>query len=89
MKYDEAARHQLAPHRHDTSDYISNAREQILLQEQLLASDRASTHNQNDHAWDTIGPVTGRNERRVGSIQAIKNMFPGQIEPKETVLVTG
>ena len=62
MKYDEAAMHQLAPHRHDTSDYISNAREQIRLQEQLLASDRASSHSQNDHAWDTIGLVTAAEE---------------------------
>lgn len=53
IKYDEAAMHQLAPHRHDQSDYISSAREQIRLQEQLLASDRAASHSQNDHAWDT------------------------------------
>ena len=62
IKYDEAAMHHLAPHRHDTSDYISNAKEQIRLQEQLLASDRASIHNLNDHAWDTLGPVTAAEE---------------------------
>jgi CPA2 family monovalent cation:H+ antiporter-2 len=62
MRYDEAAMHHLAPHRHDTSDYISSAREQIMLQEQLLASDRDSIHNQNDHAWDSIGPVTAAAE---------------------------
>lgn len=62
MKYDEAAMHHLAPYRHDTSDYISNAREQIRLQEQLLASDRASIHSQNDHAWDTSAPVTAAEE---------------------------
>lgn len=62
MKYDEAAMRHLAPHRHDTSDYISNAREQIRLQEQLLASDRASIHNQDDHAWDSIGVVTAAEE---------------------------
>jgi len=62
MKYDEAAMRELAPHRHDTSDYISNAREQIRLQEQLLASDRASIHNQDDHAWDSIGVVTAADE---------------------------
>jgi CPA2 family monovalent cation:H+ antiporter-2 len=62
MKYDEAAMRHLTPLRHDTSDYISNAREQIRLQEQLLASDRASIHNQNDHAWDSIGPVTAAEE---------------------------
>lgn len=53
MKYDAAAMLQLAPHRHDKTSYISNAREQIRLQEQLLASDRAVNHAQNDHAWDT------------------------------------
>lgn len=52
MKYDDAAMRKLAPHRHDQSSYISNAREQIRLQEQLLASDRAVNHSQNDHAWD-------------------------------------
>lgn len=52
MKYDEAAMRTLAPHRHDESSYVSNAREQIRLQEQLLASDRAVNHSQNDHAWD-------------------------------------
>jgi CPA2 family monovalent cation:H+ antiporter-2 len=62
IKYDEAAMRHLAPHRHDTSDYISNAKEQIRLQEQLLASDRASIHNQNDQAWDSIGPVTAAEE---------------------------
>jgi CPA2 family monovalent cation:H+ antiporter-2 len=62
MKYDEAAMRHLAPHRHDPSDYISSAKEQIRLQEQLLASDRASIHNQNDQAWDTIGPVTAAEE---------------------------
>lgn len=54
MKYDEAAMHQLAPHRHDASNYISSAKEQIRLQEQLLAGDRAMNHAQNDHAWDTV-----------------------------------
>jgi CPA2 family monovalent cation:H+ antiporter-2 len=62
IKHDEAAMHHLAPHRHDKSDYISNAKEQIRLQEQLLAGDRASIHNQNDHAWDSIGPVTAAEE---------------------------
>lgn len=52
VKYDEAAMHKLAPHRHDKSNYISNAKEQIMLQEQLLASDRSIDHALNDHAWD-------------------------------------
>ncbi|OHB33158.1 MAG: potassium transporter [Desulfuromonadaceae bacterium GWC2_58_13] len=62
MKYDEAAMQQLAPHRHDESDYISNAKELIRLQEQLLANDRAVIHNQHDHAWDTDSPVTAATE---------------------------
>lgn len=53
IKYDAAAMLQLAPHRHDESSYISNAKEQIRLQEHLLANDRAVNHAQNDHAWDT------------------------------------
>ncbi len=63
MKYDEAAMRQLAPHRHDQGVYISNARELIRTQEQLLAKDRASRHNQHDHAWDTDSPVTAATEK--------------------------
>ncbi len=57
IKYDETAMQHLAPHRHDQGNYISNAREQIRLQEQLLASDRASNPTLNDQAWDTSAPV--------------------------------
>ncbi len=64
MKYDESAMYCLAPHRHDESSYISNAREQIRIQEKLLASDRAASHSQNDHAWDSPTPVTAATERR-------------------------
>ncbi len=53
IKYDETAMRRLAPHRHDESDYISNARELIRIQEQLLANDRATNHTENDHAWDS------------------------------------
>ncbi|PLX86762.1 MAG: potassium transporter [Desulfuromonas sp.] len=63
MKHDEAAMHHLAPHRHDESTYISNTKEQIQLQEQLLASDRAIDHAQNDHAWDSSSPVTAATEQ--------------------------
>ena len=52
VKYDEAAMQKLAPHRHDESNYISNAKEQIRLQEQLLANDRSIDHALNDYAWD-------------------------------------
>jgi CPA2 family monovalent cation:H+ antiporter-2 len=52
MKYDEAAVHKLAPHRHDEKKYIFTTREQILLQEQLLANDRQTSHGLTDHAWE-------------------------------------
>ncbi|HQB39108.1 MAG TPA: monovalent cation:proton antiporter-2 (CPA2) family protein [Deltaproteobacteria bacterium] len=55
IRYDEQAMQRLTPHRHDASNYISNTREQIRIQEQLLASDRAASHSENDHAWDSAG----------------------------------
>jgi CPA2 family monovalent cation:H+ antiporter-2 len=53
LKYDEAAMRKLAPHRHDESAYIFNAREQIQLQEQLLTNDREVNPTLSDHAWDS------------------------------------
>jgi len=53
LKYDEAALLKLAPHRHDEKSYIYNAREQITLQEQLLANDRDVNPAVNDHAWES------------------------------------
>jgi CPA2 family monovalent cation:H+ antiporter-2 len=53
MKYDEAALLKLAPHHHDEKSYIHNAREQITLQEKLLANDREVNPVSNDHAWDS------------------------------------
>jgi len=53
IKYDEAALLKLAPHHHDEKSYIFNAREQIILQEQLLANDREVNPIINDHAWDS------------------------------------
>ena len=53
IKYDESAMHQLTKHRRDPNVYISNAREQIRLQEQLLANDLAVNPTLNDHAWDS------------------------------------
>ncbi|MBN2106829.1 MAG: cation:proton antiporter [Deltaproteobacteria bacterium] len=52
VKYDEAAVHKLAPHRHDEKKYIYTTREQIRLQEQLLANDSRSSHGLTDHAWE-------------------------------------
>jgi CPA2 family monovalent cation:H+ antiporter-2 len=53
IKYDEAALLKLAPHRHDEKTYISNSKEQILMQEQLLSYDRQIDHSLYDHAWDS------------------------------------
>jgi len=53
LKNDEAALRKLAPHRHDEKSYIFNAREQIRLQEQLLADDRNVNPALNDHAWES------------------------------------
>jgi len=52
LKYDEAALKHLAAHRHDQETYLFKAREQIELQEQLLAEDRKAAPNLNDSAWD-------------------------------------
>lgn len=53
IKYDEAAVRQLAPHRHDEKTYIYNSKEQMRMQEQLLAHDRQIDHSLYDHAWDS------------------------------------
>ncbi len=56
LKYDEAALHKLAAHRHDQETYIFNAREQISIQEELLANDREVNPTLHDHAWDRESP---------------------------------
>lgn len=53
IKYDEAALHKLAQHRHQQEAYIFTAREQIEIQEQLLANDREVNPTLYDHAWDS------------------------------------
>ena len=53
IKYDEMAMRKLAEHRHDQCAYILTTREQIEMQEQLLASDREVNPTINDHAWDS------------------------------------
>lgn len=53
IKYDEHALRILAAHRHDQSSYIFKTREQISLQEELLANDRKAAPNIHDHAWDS------------------------------------
>jgi len=52
VKYDEAALPVLAAHRHDQEAYIFNTREQIAMQEELLAKDNEENPAINDHAWD-------------------------------------
>jgi len=51
--YDEAALHKLARHRHDEKAYIHTTRQEIQMQEELLANDRTAAHNINDHAWES------------------------------------
>jgi CPA2 family monovalent cation:H+ antiporter-2 len=53
ISYDEAAVQKLAQHRHDQKQYIHSTREEIKMQEQLLANDRDVIHNLNDHAWES------------------------------------
>jgi CPA2 family monovalent cation:H+ antiporter-2 len=53
IAYDEAALHKLARHRHDEKAYIRTTRQEIQLQEELLAHDRAAAHGLNDHAWES------------------------------------
>jgi CPA2 family monovalent cation:H+ antiporter-2 len=53
IKYDEATLRHLAPHRHDEKTFIYNSKEQIRMQEELLAHDRRIDHSLYDHAWDS------------------------------------
>jgi CPA2 family monovalent cation:H+ antiporter-2 len=53
LKYDEAALRKLAVHHKDLTQYISRAKEEIELQEELLLSERMNTPNLHDHAWDS------------------------------------
>ncbi|MDF1546530.1 MAG: monovalent cation:proton antiporter-2 (CPA2) family protein [Bacteroidales bacterium] len=50
--YDESAMRELYKHRHDKKVYLSQVRQQIQIQEDLLQTDIASQPNLNDHAWD-------------------------------------
>ncbi len=54
LKYDEEALFQLAPERHDSENYINQARQSIAFQEQLLKCDRDRMPDPSaDHAWDS------------------------------------
>ena len=52
LRYDEMALRELAAHRHDQELYIFNTREQISIQEEMLAKDREENPTLHDHAWD-------------------------------------
>lgn len=52
IKYDEDALKELAKHKDKKKTYISNVRQTIEMQEELLASERLRRFSINDHAWD-------------------------------------
>jgi CPA2 family monovalent cation:H+ antiporter-2 len=53
LRYDEDALKELAAHRKDAKQYVSQVREQIALQEQLLNEDLEHDPSAGDHAWDS------------------------------------
>lgn len=53
IKYDEAALQKLAGFRHNRKEYISEVRQQIELQEQLLKNDLQHNPSSTDNAWDS------------------------------------
>ncbi len=53
IQYDETAMWELAKSRHNIKQYISDAREQIEIQETILKRDFQNNPNHQDHAWDT------------------------------------
>ncbi|HAR95821.1 MAG TPA: potassium transporter [Deltaproteobacteria bacterium] len=63
IKRDEMALPVLAAHRHDQDAYIFTVREQIEIEEEMLANDRAVNPTLHDHAWDR----EAQNDRSVGT----------------------
>ncbi len=59
IKYDEKAVRELAQHRHDEKEYISQAREAIELQERLIERDMGDKALKVDHVWDSEELVRG------------------------------
>jgi CPA2 family monovalent cation:H+ antiporter-2 len=55
LKYDEEALRRLAVHHHDQETYLFKTREEIQVQEQLLAEDHEVIPHLQDHAWDERG----------------------------------
>jgi len=52
LRYDEEAMRRLAEHRHDQETYLFKSREEIEIQEQLLAEDRKIIPHLQDYSWD-------------------------------------
>jgi CPA2 family monovalent cation:H+ antiporter-2 len=53
FKYDEAAMWRLAKSRHNLKQYISDVKQEIALQEEILSGDLHSHPSHLDHAWDS------------------------------------
>jgi len=60
IKYDEEAMKKLVELWHDKKAYISEARKQIEVQEELLHNDIQHQPSLNDHAWDSEPMKSGR-----------------------------
>ncbi len=52
IRYDEEAMRRLAAHRHDQETYLFKSREEIEIQEQLLAEDHKIIPHMQDYSWD-------------------------------------
>jgi CPA2 family monovalent cation:H+ antiporter-2 len=59
LKNDEKAMWELAEHRHDKEQYISEARARIQYQEEILERDMNGEEKSVDHAWDSEPLVKG------------------------------
>jgi CPA2 family monovalent cation:H+ antiporter-2 len=53
FKYDEEALWRLAKSRHDMKQYISDVKQEIAWQEEILSGDAKSNYHHVDHAWDS------------------------------------
>jgi len=53
FKYDEEALWRLAKSRHDMKQYISDVKQEIAWQEEILSGDQHSHSPHADHAWDS------------------------------------
>lgn len=53
FRYDEESMRKLVKHRHDSKQYMSQVRQEIALQEELMANDLNFRPGDTDHAWDS------------------------------------